>query len=249
MYLSVVIPQYNESQNIRSGAITSVAEYLGKQNFEWELIIVDDGSTDDSYSVTQNIIQKNPKIKQIRIPHGGKPAAIYEGIKLVKSDYILLTDMDQSTPISELEKLIKYTNQFPIIIGSRGGTRKDAPLLRKLSGFIFGTYRRILILRSIKDTQCGFKLFNVKVLKKYFPRISSLGKKNVKGWSVSAFDVELLFMLSKAGYRIKEVPVKWNDLDKSETKDRKFINESLDMAKQIWMIQFNNLRGKYKEAP
>lgn len=248
MYLSVVVPQYNELKNIRAGVLQSIYDYLKKQNYDWEVIIIDDGSTDSSAKETESIIKNLKGFRQIRAEHAGKPSAIAIGVTEARGDWILLADMDQSTPINEVEKLFKYTDEFPVVIGSRGKKRNEASVLRKTAGVMFSTYRRVLVLPRIVDTQCGFKLFRQDIIKSYFPLLGSLKKNNVKGWSVSAYDVELLFMIDKGGYGIKEVQVKWADQDISNTKDRKFINESLDMMKQILRVQLNNILGKYKKG-
>lgn len=248
MRLSVVIPQYNELKNLRAGVLQSVNDYLSKQSYDWEVIIIDDGSTDDSAQETEQIIKDLKGFRQIKAQHGGKPASTARGVEEAIGDWILLADMDQSTPISEVEKLFRYTGEYDVVIGSRGKRRNDASILRKTAGFIFSTYRRLLVLSHIVDTQCGFKLFKKEVIKKYFPLLGSLLKTRVKGWSVSAYDVELLFMINKGGYKIKEVSVAWKDEDISNTKDRKFVKESLDMIKQILTVQINNIRGKYKKG-
>lgn len=246
MFLSVVLPQYNEFKNIKAGVLQSIYDYLSKQKYSWEVIIVDDGSTDTTADEVDKIIKTLNGFRQIRASHGGKPVATSKGIEAATGEWILLSDMDQSTPISEVEKLFKYTNDYPVVIGSRGKRRNEATLLRKTAGVVFSTYRRVLVLSHIVDTQCGFKLFRSDILKQYFPHLGSLNKNNVKGWSVSAYDVELLFMIDKGKYKIKEVPVIWKDQDISNTKERKFINESLDMMKQILLVQLNNITGKYK---
>ena len=248
MHLTVILPQYTELKNLKAGVLQSVYDFLHKQIYDWEVIIVDGGSTDNSALETEKIIKNLKGFYQIKALHEGKPLAISKGIEQSHGKWILLADMDQSTPVSEVNKLFKFTDKFPVVIGSRGKKRNEASILRKTAGFAFSTYRRLLVLTKIVDTQCGFKLFREDIIKKYFPLLESLKKVNVKGWTVSAYDVELLFMIEKGGYKIKEVPVDWTDKDISNTKDRKFVNESLDMMKQILTVQINNLKGKYKKG-
>jgi len=246
MKLSVIIPQYNEAANLNAGVLQKVYDYLKTQNLEWEVIIVDDGSTDTSLELLKEITKKFPGFRITQINHAGKPNALFSGIKEAKGLWSLLIDMDQSTPINEFPKLWKYSDKYDVIIGSRGIRRHQNSILRKAAGFIFSTFRRIFVLPHIKDTQCGFKLIKTNLLKFYFPKIINSTPKKVKGWSVSAFDVELLYILSKAGYIIKEVPVNWTNKDISDTKNRKFVLESLDMIRQVFKIRLKSLFGKYK---
>lgn len=246
MQLSVIIPQYNESANLNAGVLTEVYNFLKTQNLTWEVIIVDDSSTDNSQKITKSITKNFPGFRTISINHGGKPKALLAGINIAKGEWSLLIDMDQSTPIKEFSKLWKFSNKYNVIIGSRGNKRLQNSLLRKIASRIFSTFRRFFVLPRIKDTSCGFKLIKTDLLKQYFPKIMPQKPKVVKGWSVTAFDVELLFIFSKTGYKIKEVPVIWLNKDISDTKNRKFVAESLDMSKQIIKIRFKNLFGKYK---
>jgi len=243
-FLSVVISQYNELLNLKNNAVEKMYEYLSKQDYTWELIIVDDGSTDGSTAYTANF--SKPNFKYIQAEHKGKAGGLFRGIEESQGEWILLTDIDQSTPMSQVEKLLPYCPSFEAIIGSRGMQRNNATLLRKMAGFIFGTFRKILLLRHIEDTQCGFKLFKSEVLKRAFPHLDVITSFKASGWNVTAFDVELLFMIEKLGGKIKEVVVDWKDEDISDTKDRQFVKESLDMVKQILKVVANNMKGKYK---
>jgi len=247
--ISIVIPQYNEEDNLRKGVLEQINSYLKTRNSPWEVIIVDDGSTDNSFNLAKEFVQKHPNFKLIRIKHGGKAVALNAGIQEAKGDILLIADMDQSTPLKEIEKLLPYFEQgFDIVIGSRGKNRKGFSLHRKLASSIFRIIRKTFILRQIDDTQCGFKAFKADCIKFLFPQLESVKEvKEVTGWHVTAFDVELLFMAKQLGYKIKEVPVEWINKDESITKNRKFISESIDMAKQIVNVRFQWLRGKYRK--
>ena len=179
MYLSVVLPQYNELRNLKAGVLQSVFNYLNKQTYTWEVIVIDDGSTDSSGEATAEIIKALKGFRQIKAEHKGKPFAIEKGINEATGDWILLADMDQSTPISELGKLIKYIDTYSVVIGSRGKKRNEASILRKTAGVVFSTYRRMLVLSKLHDTQCGFKLFRKDIIKKYFPMLASLKQSKV----------------------------------------------------------------------
>ena len=248
--LSVVIPCYNEEENLNRGVLKEVWSYLRKQKYPWEVIISDDGSSDNSLKIATEFAKKHQGFRVLKNKHGGKPWAVWKGIEAAKGEVILFTDMDQSTPIKEVEKLLPWFKKgFDIVIGSRGKTRKDAPWLRKIMALSFLTVRRLLLLRNIIDTQCGFKALRREAALKIFPKLQFFQEldKEVKGWRVSAFDVELLFIAQKLGYKIKEVEVNWQDRDISQGKQKNFIKESKEMAKEILRVKINDLLGKYRE--
>ena len=244
-FLSIVIPQYNERLNLEQNVLENVYNYLKKQEYTWEVLVSDDGSNDKSIEVAKERIKKLPNFRLIQGEHGGKATALYNGLKESKGEYVLFTDMDQSTPLKEIEKLLPYTDKYQVVIGSRGSKRDQTTAFRKLASFLFSHFRRSLLLKEIEDTQCGFKLFKSENLVKYFSMLDAIKKSNVKGWTVTAFDVELLFITQKKGLKIKEVMVDWKNADFSETKGKKFVKESIDMLKQILKVRTNNLKGKY----
>ncbi len=248
VYLSVIIPQYNEHANLERGVLEQVHEYLSKQPYSWEVIISDDGSTDNSFEFTQTFVETHPHFTLIRGQHGGKAMALKNGVELAKGKYVLTADMDQSTPLNQVEKLLKAVsdNGYSVAIGSRGQKRGNSSPVRKLASFLFSMFRRTILLRNIKDTQCGFKLYETSLAQELFPRLDAVRPAESEGWKVSAFDVELLFMAQKKGSKIAEIKVKWNDEDTSETKSRKFVKESLDMLKQIFKVRINEFKGKYR---
>ncbi len=245
-YLSIVIPCYNEKENLERGVLAEVADFLEKQNFTWEVIVSDDGSTDNSRELVKNAIKGKRGFRLVENSHGGKPSAVWGGIKKAKGEYILFTDMDQSAPIKEVLKLMPFFNQYEVVIGSRGLVRENFNLLRKLGSVVFRFVRQLFFLRPIKDTQCGFKALKTEVARKIFPRLEFFRqKKPVRGWKVTSFDVELLFLAEKFGYKIKEIPVDWKDRDISTSKKKSYVRESLEMLKQIFRVKLNDLRGLY----
>ena len=141
--------------------------------------------------------------------HAGKPYALRAGIGEAKGEYVLLTDMDQSTQIEELAKLLPWTEKgFAVVIGSRGARRTHSSPLRQLASIIFLLVRRMILLPEIKDTQCGFKLIETSLARKIFSRMRLFGRINhAVGWKVTAYDVELLHIAKKIGAKIKEVRV------------------------------------------
>jgi len=245
--LSVIIPCYNEEANLKRGVLDEVLDYLKTNQPDFELIIVDDGSTDKSLDFLENYTKSHSQIKLIKADHLGKAPALNLGIQQATGQIILLTDMDQSTPINQWSKLKTYFSQnYKAVIGSRGQDRANFSYFRQLLSWGFRGIRKSMLLRSIDDTQCGFKAFKADLLKQIFPTLSVVQRaKQTSGWRVSAFDVELLFILEKNNIKIKEVPVAWQDMDVSDDKSRNFIKESIEMFKEITRVKLNDWQGKY----
>lgn len=246
-YLSVIIPCYNEEANLKRGVLGEVERYLEKQRYSSEVIISDDGSSDKSQQLVKEFSQKHPRFKLLENSHAGKPFAIKSGIEKARGEIILFTDMDQSTPMSEFRKILPYFNKnFDVAIGSRGSARQGSSFFRLLASNIFRVTRQVILLRNIVDTQCGFKAFKSKVAKDLFHRMTIFNRgKQAVGWRVGAFDVELLFMAQKHGYKIAEVPVEWRDKDVTQGKQRQFFKESQEMLKEILRVKLNDIRGFY----
>ncbi len=250
MQLSIVVPCYNEENNLKRGVLEEISKYLLKQDFRWEVIVVNDESTDSSETILQKKIKNLPNFSLITIKHGGKPAAVWAGIQRAKYSNILFADMDQSTPITELPKLLPWLkDDYSFVIGSRGHSRDGTTLVRKAMAFAFLNFRKTMLLSNINDTQCGFKIINTKLAKRIFPKLGVFNQTAQTGWRVSAFDVELLFLAQKMGYKIKEVEVVWKNEDTSNTKGSdlaRFKKESKQMLTEIIRVKKNDLLGKYE---
>lgn len=254
MYLSVVIPSYNETENLERGVLQEVYDYLSKQTYTWEVIVSDDGSPD---TMARNLAQKfcveHKGFIFLQNEHAGKPFAVWSGVQKAKGEIMLFTDMDQSTPICEIEKLLPfYQKGFDVVIGSRGLERRNFPFVRRLASAVFREFRRSFLLRDIVDTQAGFKSFRTDVAREVFPLLQAIrtGAGNVVGWNVTSFDVELLVASQKRGYKIIEVPVSWEDKDVAMGKQRgggKFISESVRMVKEVYRVKRNEMRGLYNK--
>lgn len=245
--VTVLVPNYNEIENVKRGVLGDILSYLKKQDYPFEVIISDDGSTDDSVQVIEAFVAKNKEVKIIYNKHAGKPYALRSGISEAKGQYVLLTDMDQSTPISELGKLLPWTKKgFEVVIGSRGAKRVDTTPIRKLASVVFLIIRRMILLPEIHDTQCGFKLLETKLANKIFSKMRLFGRANkAVGWKVTAYDVELLHVAKKMGAKIKEVRVEWKNEDTTTGKSRNFIKESVEMLFEIMRVRANDMLGKY----
>lgn len=246
IFLSVVIPCYNEETNIRKGKINEVIAYLSKRKYAWELLIVDDGSSDKSLFLLKKIIKNYKNIRLIENNHQGKAATVISGMLTSQGRYVLFTDLDQATPISEIEKLLPFFQRgYDIVIGSRKNQRRGAPFVRALMGPGFTLLRRILLgMLRISDTQCGFKAFKREVAQIIFKKLKLYKEKNkVEGSQVTAgFDVELLYLAQKLGFKIKEVVVKWHYV---ETRRVNPIRDSYLAFLDLLKIRLNSLRGFY----
>jgi hypothetical protein len=178
--------------------------------------------------------------------HQGKAGTVIAGMMAANGELVLFSDLDQATPINQLEKLLPYIDQgYDVVIGSRKGRRKGAPLLRRLMGPGFMLLRNLILgLKGIEDTQCGFKLFKGEAARQIFSRLKIFGgNKQVSGPRVTAgFDVEALFVASKLNYKIKEVPVEWHYVD---TRRVSPIMDSLDALLDILRIKYYSLAGLY----
>lgn len=248
MKISLIIPCYNEEANIQKGVLDKIGNYTEKDDRFCEVLIVDDGSSDSSKTVIKNKYLKTySKFRLIQNSHQGKAFAVLTGIKQAKYDYVIFSDIDLATPIDEIEKLIdKVKEGAQIVIGSRNNSRAGAPLMRKIMAKGFILIRNIIIgLKGIKDTQCGFKLFERQSALKIIEKLQVFHDKRITTVSsVSAgFDIEFLFLGQKLGMKIIEVPVVWRHV---ETKNVNFIRDSLETLIDIFKIKLLDLQGKYR---
>lgn len=240
MYLSVIIPAYNEEKRLPK-TLKEIDKYLKGQPYEYEILVVNDGSRDRTVEVAKSLI---PKIKNLKVigyeKNQGKGYAVRFGMLEAKGDFRLFTDADNSTSINQIEKIWpEFEKGFDIVIGSRDvkGAVSDPsqPWIRKIIlGEGFKLLRKIVVgLWGIKDTQCGFKGFKKKVVEDIFPRCQI---------NRFAFDPEILVIARKMGYKIKEVPVYWKNDPESKVKPKWIVNMAIDLLKTRW----NLIRNKYK---
>lgn len=248
MFLSVVIPSYNEFANLRKGVLDKISHYLSKQKFNYEVIIVDDGSDDGSVEFVEEFVKDEPHFKLIKNTHLGKAGAVTSGILHARGEWRIFADMDQATPIEELTKLLPYTKKgFDVVIGSRSNVRKGAPWTRLIMANGMIILRKLLIgLFDIKDAQCGFKMFSEKAAGIIFPKASKIhqGFQKISGSSVTAgFDIELLLLARKNGFKIAEVPVDWLYVESRRVSP---IKDSIYGVLDLLKIKLNIIGGVYK---
>ena len=226
-YLSIVIPAYNEADRIES-SLQKAVDYLGQKDYEYEIIVADDGSTDNTVAIANKF---DEKVKAFALPKNtGKGAAVRMGMLKATGDIRIFTDADFSTPIYEIEKIIySMKNNYDIVIGSRAldydMVKEHQPFYREFMGKTFNKFVQLMVIKGIKDTQCGFKGFTAAAAEDIFSRAK------IDGFS---FDVEALYLAKNAGYRIDEVPVEWYNDDRSKVNP---ITDSISMLLEIMKIK------------
>lgn len=244
--LSVVIPAYNEVINYNSGVLSIAFKFLDYQKYTWEVIFVDDGSTDQTKALLSEFCHARTNTSLISIPHGGKASAVTRGILQAKGKYILFTDFDQSTPLNQFSKFLgQHELGSDVVIGVRGdgAMTKSDTLVRKIRSRIFSLLVQLVALPGILDSQCGFKSFTNDCAKKVFSRLQvSLPKNVVTGGYMGAFDVEVLYLCRKYNYKITQVPVDWIKIPSEKLNIWK---EPLQMAIDTFKVRYYDLVGKY----
>jgi dolichyl-phosphate beta-glucosyltransferase len=236
--LSIVIPCYNEDRRIGK-TVQAVMAWAQDINLSFEMILVDDGSTDGTVAEFKKFHRLTPNLKILALPHRGKGAAVRAGMLAAQGEEVLFMDADGSAPLSEIEGLRQALKEgVPIAIGSRV-IPKGAPqvirtyLHRKILGRCFAFLVNRLILKNVKDTQCGLKLFNKDVVKDLFPR------QKLDGF---AFDVEILYLARRMGYSINEIPINWINQEGSKVG---LIRDSGKMFWDILRIPFLHRRDSF----
>lgn len=241
VYLSVVIPAYNEERRIRP-TLARIAEYLDAQGYRSEVIVVDDGSKDGTADAVRQHAGCRPNVRLLQCGvNGGKGYAVQQGMLRARGEYLLFSDADLSTPIEEVEKLFPWMQSgFDVVIGSRGLSGSDIrihqPWYREHMGKVFNGFVRMLVLGGIRDTQCGFKLFRRSVAHEIFPR------QQLDGF---CFDVELLWLARKFGFRIKEVPIVWYNEEQSRVHP---VKDARRMLMDLIRIRIRDWRGGYGDG-
>lgn len=232
--ISVIIPVFNEVNRVGQ-TIIRVDEYLKRKNYQYEIIVVNDGSTDGTDGLLKDLknIIKNLKIIEFST-NQGKGAAIKEGMLLANGEVALFMDADSSTDITEIDKLLPFImDGYNVVVGSRhihGAIKKvKQSLIREFLGWLYRLFVRLLIKTDITDTQNGFKVFSRQASKEIFNEIK------IKGWG---FDVEVFLIAKKMKYRVKEVPIIWVNDKRSKMRLSQMVRMLLDLFL---------LRKKYSE--
>lgn len=250
IYLSVIIPSYNEQTNLQRGVLPQVLRFLEKQSFVWEIILSDDGSSDGTTQELLQFAKQHPHVRVVENPHRGKGPTVISGMLAAAGKWRLFTDFDQATPIDEVLKLLKAAEEgADIAIGSRevaGASREKEPFHRHLMGRVFNLIVQVFAVPGITDTQCGFKLFSAEATTLLFPRlhIYKPEQKVRPDAFTGAFDVELLFLARKYRQKIAEVPVTWKHVRTNRVSP---IKDSWRMFLDVLRIRFAELLGAYSK--
>jgi glycosyltransferase involved in cell wall biosynthesis len=248
-FLSIVIPAYNEEKRL-PGNLDRVMDYLKAQPYSAEVVVVDDGSADGTVAALRPYAEQFPQLGIIENDHRGKAYAVRTGMLAAQGDYVLFTDADLPTPLSELPKLLDLAKVgHDVVIGSReglGARRVGEPEYRHLMGRVFNFVVRMIALGHFQDTQCGFKLFTRDAAHDLFRRLRLYGEdaKLAKGGTLTGFDVEVLYLAVKFGYRVADVPVEWHYGESSKVHP---IRESIRMFQDVVRVRLNDWRGKYRQ--
>jgi glycosyltransferase involved in cell wall biosynthesis len=238
---SIVIPAYNESQRI-TATLDKVLGHIAQEHWRAEVVVVNDGSRDDTEQIVQQYAQENPIVRLVNNPgNRGKGYSVRNGMLNATGDVLLFSDADLSAPIYEAKKLFAAVAEgADVAMGSRWMQRElqteRQPVYRQLFGRIFNLLLRVLLGLKYKDTQCGFKAFTRTAALAIFPR------QRVERWG---FDPELLFLADKCGFQVREVPVEWAHDERSKISPLK---DGIKMFLEILKIRWNDLTGKYQSA-
>lgn len=235
-FLSIIIPAHNEETRLPA-ALEKIAVYLAEQSFEAEVLVVENGSSDQTLALAESYSERLPWLRVLKEEQAGKGRAVQRGALEAHGKYRFIADVDFSMPVEQINRFIPpELPDFDIAIASReapGAVRYDEPPYRHFIGRVFNTLVRVLALPGLQDTQCGFKCFRGTVAEQIFPL------QTVMGWT---FDVELLFIARKHGYHIVEIGIPWYHDRYSKVR---VLKDSLRMALDLLAIRWNGLRGRY----
>lgn len=235
-FLSIVIPAHNEEDRLPN-TLEKIYKFLETQDYSFEVIIVENGSSDHTLELAQEFAQSRPTLRVLQEQKRGKGNAVKRGMLEAHGDYRFICDADLSMPIEELQKFIPPAlQQFDIAIASReapGAVRYNEPPYRHIGGRAVNFIIQLLILPGLNDTQCGFKCFRAEIAEAIFRQ------QTLAGWS---FDIEILYLARRKKFTIKEIPIHWYfDADSKVSA----VRDAVRMISDIFRIHLNAIRGRY----
>lgn len=239
--ISVVIPAFNEQERLPA-TLEAVLAYLEQAGWsDFEILVVDDGSTDATRAIAEGFATRHPRVRVLANPgNRGKGFSVRHGMLRAEGDWVLFTDADLSAPIAELDKLMRAVEEHraDVAIGSRALDRSligvHQSWFREQAGRVFNLMVRLLVGLPFWDTQCGFKVFSARAAREVFRRV------RLEGFG---FDVEALFIARKLGFRVVEVPVRWNHVEGTKVH---LWRDSVRMFLDLLRVRFNQIRGLYR---
>jgi dolichyl-phosphate beta-glucosyltransferase len=235
-YLSIIIPAHNEAERLPP-TLEKIDAFLSTQRYQAEVVVVENGSSDETLRIAQDIAPRMPNLRVFHEEERGKGLAVKRGMLEARSQYRFQCDADLSMPIEQVNRFLPPALEpVDVAIGSRevpGAKRYDEPDFRHLIGRIFNTMVRWIVLPGLQDTQCGFKCFSAEAAEKIFPL------QTLNGMS---FDAEILFIARKKGFQVQEVPIDWYFDPDSRVR---LFQDSLRMAFDLITIRLNAARGHY----
>ncbi len=236
--LSIIMPAHNEEHRLPP-SLTKIDAFLKTQPYEAEVIVVENGSHDKTADVARAFAADHPYVKLMVVDTRGKGLAVKAGMLAAHGDYRFICDVDLSMPIHEIIHFLPpYSDGFDISIGTRegkGAQRIKEPEYRHIMGRINNWIIKLTAIRGFEDTQCGFKMFNRRSAEDLF---------TVQQMTGIGFDVEILFIAKRRGYKIREVPITWYFNADSRMK---LVQDSLQLLREIWQIQRNWREGVYEQ--
>jgi glycosyltransferase involved in cell wall biosynthesis len=235
-FLSIVIPAYNEENRLPK-TLEEVFRFLERQAYPAEVLVVENGSQDRTYEVAREFSAGRSNLIVLKEDQRGKGRAVQRGMLAARGEYRFMCDADLSMPVGEISRFLPPVLQdFDIAIGSReaqGAIRFNEPEYRHLGGRAVNTMIRLLALPGLQDTQCGFKCFRAAPAEELF------ALQTLPGWS---FDIELLYIARRRGYKIVEVPIPWYFNPESKLN---VVQDAFKMGMDIFTIHLNNFKGVY----
>ncbi|MEN4013144.1 MAG: dolichyl-phosphate beta-glucosyltransferase [Chloroflexota bacterium] len=234
--LSIIIPAYNEEKRLPE-TLSKIQRFLAGQTYSYEVLVVENGSNDRTLEIARQFAAEQPRFHALHLDGRGKGLAVQAGMLATHGEYRFICDADLSMPIEEVNRFIPPLKpEGEIIIGSReapGAVRYNEPAYRHLSGRAFNWVVRQMALPGLRDTQCGFKCFKGCVAERIFPL------QTIHGWT---FDVEVLYIARRMGYRIVEMPVPWYFNTESKVH---LLRDLRQVIRDLLIIRRNARRGVY----
>ena len=234
--LSVVIPAFNEERRI-GATLDAMTGYLAERPFEWEVLVVDDGSTDATARIALGRAGADNRVRVESVPHRGKGWAVRTGMLSARGRFRLMFDADMAMPVTQIDSfLARMEEGWDIVIGSReasGAKRSGESAARHVRGRVFNRVVSLLAVSGYRDTQCGFKCFRGEMADRIFELQRTRG---------FAFDVELLYLARRLDLRVLEMPIDWRHDSSSKVRP---LADSLEMLRDAAMIRLRDMRGLY----